>query len=68
MLEAVKWRVNAINKSKIKTREKFIIVDRMERMEESEAYITIKDHKENLLQNPNFRLINSSKSGIGKIN
>ena len=38
----------------------------MERMEESEAYIIVKDHKKNFLQNPSFRLINPSKSELGK--
>ena len=64
---AVKRHINAINKSKTKTAEKLNIVDRMERIEKLEAYITIKDHKENFLQNPTFRLIYPSKYEIGKI-
>ena len=35
-------------------------------MNKSEAYITIKDHQENFPEKPSFRLINSSKSDIGK--
>ena len=32
-----------------------------------EAYITIQDHKENFPEKPSFRLINTSKSDIGKV-
>ena len=38
----------------------------MEFMDESEAYITIKEHKENYTDMASFRLINPSKSHIGK--
>ena len=33
----------------------------------SSAYITLKDHKGNLISNPSCRLINPSKSELGKI-
>ena len=36
-------------------------------MKESEAYITVKDHKENFPRKPSFRLINPSKSELGKV-
>ena len=36
-------------------------------MYENESYITIKDHKENFLNKISCRLINPSKSDIGKI-
>lgn len=36
-------------------------------MDESAAYTTIKDQKENFPDKPNFRLVNSSKSDIGKV-
>ena len=39
----------------------------MELMEESEAYITVKDHKEDFPQKPSFRLISPSKSELGKV-
>ena len=39
----------------------------MERMEESEAYITVKDHKEDFPHKQSFRLINPSKSELGKV-
>ena len=32
----------------------------------SSAYITLKDHKGNLISNPSCRLINPSKSELGK--
>ena len=39
----------------------------MKRMEESEACITVKDHKEDFPQKPSFRLINPSHSELGKV-
>ena len=39
----------------------------MERMQETEAYVTIKDHKEDFPNKVSCRLINPSKSDIGKI-
>ena len=47
--------------------EKLSIDDRIEKMEETEAYITVKDHKEGFPHKLPFRLINPSKSDIGKI-
>ena len=32
------------------------------------AFVTVKDHKENFETNPKFRLINPAKSELGKIN
>ena len=43
------------------------IEDRVERLSDGNAYITVKDHKEECPEKPLFRLINSSKSEIGKI-
>ena len=40
---------------------------KMERFIEKDAYITLKDHKENFLNNPKCRLINPSKSEMGII-
>ena len=39
----------------------------MERLQKSQAYITVKDHKEDFPANPKFRLINPSKTDIGKV-
>ena len=41
--------------------------DRIERLAEEPAYITLKDHKENFRSKPSCRLINPSKNEIGKI-
>ena len=47
--------------------EKLPISDRIDKMQETEAYITIKDHKEDFPNKISCRLINPSKSSIGKI-
>ena len=47
--------------------EKLPISDRIEKLQETEAYITIKDHKENFPNKISRGLINPSKSSIGKI-
>ena len=39
----------------------------MERLEESEAYITVKDHKEDFPHKPSFRMISLSKITLGKV-
>ena len=43
------------------------IADRVEAMSEKKAYITLKDHKENVYNSPKCRLINPAKTEIGKI-
>ena len=59
-------KVNKINiEAKITTKLK--INDRVQQFHEAEAFITVKDHKDNFPNFPTFRLINSSKSEIGKI-
>ena len=40
--------------------EKLAIDDRIEKIEETEAYITVKDHKEDFPHKLSFRLINPS--------
>ena len=47
--------------------EKLSIADRVLMLEETEAYITIKDDKSEFPNKIPCRLINSSKSSIGKI-
>ena len=47
--------------------EKLAVDDRIEKMEETEAHITVKDHKEGFPHKLSFRLINASKSDTGKI-
>ena len=41
--------------------------DRIERLAQTPAYITLKDHKENFQSNPSCRLINQSKAELGRI-
>ena len=43
------------------------IGDRIEQMKEREAFISLKDHKENFENNPKCRLINPAKSESGKL-
>ena len=47
--------------------QKLEIDERVEKMQETEAFLTIKDHKEGFPHTLSFRLINPSKSDIGKI-
>ena len=60
-------KADAINKDAYKIANKLGLDDRMERLQKSEAYITVKDHKEGFPANPSFRLINPSKTDIGKV-
>ena len=39
----------------------------MEQFTEEDAYVTLKDHKENFLNDPKCRLINPSKSQMGVV-
>ena len=47
--------------------EKLAIGDRIEKMKATEAYTTVKDHKESFPHKFSFHLINPSKSDIGQI-
>ena len=47
--------------------ENLNLTDRVERIAEKEAFISLKDHKDNFANNPTSRLINPTKSEIGKI-
>ena len=60
-------RVKNINYKAKLLAEKLAIDDRIEKMEETEAYITVKDHKEGFPHKLSFCLINPSESDIGKI-
>ena len=46
--------------------KKLEIDDRVEKIKEIEAFLTIKDHKEGFPHSLSFRLINPSKSDIRK--
>lgn len=43
------------------------IQDRTERIAERQAFVSLKDHKENFANNPTCRLINQAKCEIGRI-
>ena len=60
-------RVKNINYKAKLLAEKLAIDDRIEKMEETEAYITVKDHKDSFPHKLSFCLIKPSKSDIGKI-
>ena len=60
-------KVNNINYEAKTLCEKLNIDDRLQQMQETEAFITVKDHKEGFPHTLPFRLINPSKSDIGKI-
>ena len=59
--------VNKIDKKDKELTEKLEIDNRVYRLNCSEAFITIKDHKDNFRNNTKCRLINTAKSEVGKI-
>ena len=59
-------KVDHINNNAYKCAKQLDLDDRMEKMQTSEAFITVKDHKENFNVSPTFRLINPSKTDIGR--
>ena len=58
---------NQINKEAKKIAESLKLDDRIEKLAEKNAFITIKDHKENFPNNVKCRLINPAKSNLGKV-
>ena len=65
--KANKNKVNRINSEAKKIAEKIKLDDRIQQLQETEAFISVKDHKEGFPNSPSFTLINPSKSEIGKI-
>ena len=61
-------KIKTINKSAKKIANRLDLEGRIEKLQENESYIIIKDHKDDFYHNISCRLINPSKSGIGKIN
>ena len=59
---------NEINREAKQIASGFNIADRVECLAKTNAFITLKDHKENFTSNPKCRLINPAKSEIGKVN
>ena len=62
-----KNKVRAINVDAKKIAKDLELKDRIEKMQESQCYITVKDHKEDFPYKISCRLINPSKSDIGKL-
>ena len=60
-------QVNMINKGAFECAKRLDLEDRMEKLQTSEAYITVKDHKEDFNVKPSFRLINPSKTDVGRV-
>ena len=59
--------IKSFNKEANDIAVKIGIEDRIERMAKNQAFITLKDHKENFINNPKCSLINPTKSDIGRI-
>ena len=60
-------RIKTINKSAKKIGNRLNLEDRIKKLQESESYIKIKDHKDDFPHKISCKLINPSKSDIGKI-
>ena len=60
--------MRSINKEAKTIAEDLKLDDRIEQFSQHEAFITLKDHKENFQNNTKCRLINPAKSEIGIIN
>ena len=58
------WQVNAEDK---RIAEKLELSDRIDVTAKREAFITLKDHKENFRNKPTCRLINPCKPELGKV-
>ena len=59
--------IDNIDSEALTIASKLELEDRIERLADDKAFITIKDHKDNFINNPKCRLINPAKSQIGKI-
>ena len=60
-------RIKTINKSAKRIPKRLDLEDGIEKLQENESYITIKDHKGDFPHKISCRLINPSKSDFGKI-
>ena len=56
--------INNTNKEAKRIAERLHLDDRVEKFNQREAFVTLKDHKENFLNNPKSRLLNPSKFEI----
>ena len=62
----IKKRINIKGKQILENVDKEIL-DRMNINSKNTCFITLKDHKDNFLNNPIKRLINSAKNELGKV-
>ena len=72
MISKSKKASNNIKKKQINIDEKQIlnsreVLNRLERNDENNSFITLKDHKENFNNNLTVRLINPAKNELGRI-
>ena len=58
---------NKITKKDKATAQRLGLENKVEKLAEKQAFITLKDHKDNFQNHPTCRLINPTKSEIGKI-
>ena len=65
--KSTEQKLKTINKDAKRIAEKLGIDNRIEKMKETQTYITVKDHKEDFPHKISCRLINPSKSDTGKI-
>lgn len=65
--KADKKKLNVINDEARSVTRKLNIDDRVELIATNDAFITLKDHKENFANKPTCRLINPSKTELGRI-
>ena len=59
--------ISDINKEAYDIAERLKIADRVYATSEKEAFVTLKDHKENFKNDPKCRLLNPTKTELGKI-
>lgn len=59
--------IRSINNEAKNIGTNLLIDDRVECMAERQAFVTLKYHKDNIVNKPTCRLINPAKSGIGRI-
>ena len=59
--------VSELNEETKKATEHLAVSDRINQLPLKEAFITLKDHKENFKSAPKCRLINPTKSNVGKV-
>ena len=58
---------NNINKEAKKIATDLNLAERIQKFTEKNAFVTLRDHKDNFLRNTPCRLINPAKTEIGKI-